>query len=158
MLSSSPPTTQVLTAAAHAAYRVELTKLIQQRKEVVERLKTAREMGDLSENGAYKYAKFELGNTSRRLREVRHILASAVIWRGPTARDQADFGAQVILENDQEHLEYLLVGPLEANPAQNKISLQSPLGSALQGKKVGQDIVVYTPRGQKKYTLLAISY
>lgn len=158
MLPNSLLSPVLLTAGTYSALQAEFKKLQQQRKEVVERLKTAREMGDLSENGAYKYAKFELGNTNRRLREVRQLLDAAVVWTGPTQTDVADFGATVTLKNDLETLKFMLVGPYEADPKQHRLSLKSPIGSAVAGKKVGAIIEVITPRETKTYTLLEISY
>lgn len=144
------------TASAYAQNQAELTRLTKLRREVVERLKTAREMGDLSENGAYTYAKFELGTIGRRLRYLKHILANGYVAKVSSQANVANFGRMVTLKNATRELTFLLVSEHEANPTQHKFSLQSPIGQATQGKRAGEEIEVTTPAGKVKYTVINV--
>jgi transcription elongation factor GreA len=148
-----------LTTQALAKYKKEFADLTIERKEVVKRLSTAREMGDLSENGAYKYAKIELGNVSRRLRELSHILKYAVIIKPSGRTDLISLGSQVSVLNAQTHkkMEFMLVGAYEADPQNNKISIESPLGLALMNRKVGEQVKVTAPAGTIIYSIEKIA-
>lgn len=153
--SQSPPTIP-LTAQALADNKAELQRLLQLRKEVIVRLQTAREMGDLSENGAYTAAKFELGNIGRQLRAVRHILDNGYVHQAKTADDVADFGRVVTVKSNDRELTFTLVSEYESNPADQKLSLSSPIGKAVMGKKVGDTVEVRAPAGSSTYTVAKI--
>lgn len=144
------------TAGEYKKMQDRLAFLTSLRVEVVERLRVAREMGDLSENGAYRYAKFELGNIGRETRKLNYLLEN-----GAVAEKRSDgtigFGTRVTLQQGKVVSEYLLVSEHESNPAQDKLSLQSPLGLALQHKKIGDLVTVQTPRGETQYLLVSIS-
>lgn len=134
---------------------LERDALLAERKEVMIRLQTAREMGDLSENGAYKYAKFELGNIGRRLRELNHLIENGYV---PTQNNTQEiaFGSKVTLKNDQQQITYQLVSEHESNPRIGKLSLKSPIGVQLMGKKTGDQITITTPRGDVSYAITKI--
>lgn len=145
------PLTKAAFEEAQSKYET-LTKL---RSEVMERLKIAREMGDLSENGAYKYAKFELGDIGRQLRKIKHLLDNGYILDIKTS-EHIDFGSRVSISHNNIIEEYLLVTQHESNPLQNKLSIESPIGEALIGKKAGEIVVVETPSGSVTYTIVAV--
>ncbi len=138
------------------------TALYRLKDEVMERLKAAREMGDLSENGAYQYAKFELGNIRRELRRLNHLLEHGQVATIQDHYESIEFGSTFTLENtslpDGENREktYMLVSEHESDPMKNKLSDSSPIGKAVVHKKVGDTVTVITPRGEQTYTVTAI--
>lgn len=141
-----------ITQQAFDEKEVELSRLTNLRAEVIERLKVAREMGDLSENGAYHAAKFELGSVGRQLRYVKHVLNNAYV---PIVTDThtATFGRTITLNNNGKKLTFLLVSQHESDVTANKLSMESPIGKAILGKKVGDEVLVTTPRGEVKYVI-----
>lgn len=154
--SQSPPTIP-LTAQALAGNEAELQRLLQLRKEVIIRLQTAREMGDLSENGAYTAAKFELGTIGRQLRAVHHILDNGYVPATNANADVANFGHVITLKNAERKLTFTLVSEYESNPAAQKLSLASPIGKAVLGKKVGDEVHVSAPTGVSTYQVIKIT-
>lgn len=149
--------TIVFTQTGVDALKKEQEELKKQRKDAVADLKKAREMGDLSENGYYKAAKFKLGAIDRRIRMVTHLLRSA---RVPhiIAKDTIDIGAIVTLDDGKEKKQYVLVGGYESNPAEGKLSIISPMGKALIGRKSNDVVYLTTPTGEKKVTITSFSY
>lgn len=134
----------------------ERDTLLTERKAVMIRLQTAREMGDLSENGAYKYAKFELANIGRRLRELNHLIENGYIEE-KKGGDEIGFGSIVTLDDGQKQIAYQLVSEHESNPRENKLSLKSPIGLSLIDKKISDQIEVNTPRGKIVYRIVSIT-
>ncbi len=129
-------------------------------KEVAELIKEARSFGDLSENSEYDEAKNEQGKVFSRMAEIENILAHVeLITDDMFKKDEVSHGAKVVLLdkefNDEET--YYLVGSQEANPAEMKISDESPLGKALLGKKVGECVDVAAPVGTITYEIISIS-
>lgn len=114
-------------------------------------------MGDLSENGAYTAAKFELGTIGRQLRAVRHILDNGYIHETKTAAGVADFGRVITLKSNDRTLTFTLVSEYESNPAEQKLSLNSPIGQAVRGKKVGDTVEVLAPTGITTYKILKVT-
>lgn len=136
-----------LTAAFFAELKTKQAKLAQEKKELLVRLKDAREMGDLSENGAYKYAKIELGSVGKQLQQLAFLLQHgyvAEIFKS----DVVGFGSTVTLESDDKTVEYRILSEYEADVAKGSISLKSPLGSLLIGKKIGETVTL--DLGKKK--------
>lgn len=137
---------------------LEDLKLVR-RKEVAQKIKEAREQGDLSENAEYDAAKDEQRDIEARIEEVEKILKNAEV----VDEDEVDLGKISVgckvkvkdLEFDDE-LEFRLVGSTEANSLDNKISNESPVGQALIGGKVGDVVEVETPAGVMKYEILDI--
>lgn len=157
MAIPKPIPTIPFTKDAFEKLETEYQRLQKERIEIMERLKIAREMGDLSENGAYKYAKFELGNVSRELRRIKHLLDNGFINNThSTGSNTIEFGTTVTLTQDSNTLTFLLVSAHESDLTQNKLSLESPLGKALIGKTVGDRIFVQAPAGTLEYTILTI--
>jgi transcription elongation factor GreA len=138
------------------AKKTELARLISLRKEVVKRLTTAREMGDLSENSGYKGAKHELGNIGRQMREINYILKHAyvpVIDEKPIAGFGKTITLQSVSTQPTKTLTFTLVGEYEVDVTENKYSLQSPIGTAVMGKTVGDTVELVSPKGTTVYKL-----
>ena len=129
------------------------------RKEVSQKIKEAREQGDLSENAAYDAAKDEQRDIEARIEELEKILKNAeVVVEEEADLDKVSIGCSVkILDCEfEEELEYKIVGSTEANSLKGKISNESPVGKALLGKKVGDTVTVETPAGEFSYKVLSI--
>lgn len=133
----------------------EYKELILKRKDAVSTLKRAREMGDLSENGLYKAAKFELGNIDRTLRRLTHFINKGVIASKP--KGKIGIGSKITLLEKRDKKEFSIVGDFEANPSENKISHISPLGKGLLNKKAGETVEIKTPGGKRTYEVVKIS-
>ncbi len=144
-----------LTKQALRQFQKQLSKLKNERVEVMARLKTAREMGDLSENGAYKYAKFELSSIGRQMRELQHILDQAVVTT-KQINGQVGFGSVVELERNGVRTTYQMVSGYESDLSQHRLSIESPLGQALLNRRVGKKVIVNAPVGQLEYTIVSI--
>lgn len=150
-----PTPTIPFTQQAFQKLRNDYQLYQKEKKEIMERLQTAREMGDLSENGAYKYAKFELGRVSRQLRELKHLLDNGYITTTKT-QGVVDFGSTVTVQHDSQKMTFLIVSAHESDLTQHKLSMDSPLGQALMGKSVGDTMTVKAPAGNMSYTIMAI--
>jgi transcription elongation GreA/GreB family factor len=144
------------TASAYQELKDKWQRLTTEREEVKKRLAIAREQGDLSENGAYKYAKIELGDIGRELRRLRHLLDQGYVSDRTAQVGVIGFGATITLQLGAKTRPYLLVSQHESNPAAGKLSLESPLGQALLGKKVGEIVTVQAPAGETRYTIVAV--
>ena len=150
----------ILTSAGLKKLEDELDELIVvKRKEVAQKIKEAREQGDLSENAEYDAAKDEQRDIEARIEEIEKILKNAEI----VDEDEVDLGSinigcQVkILDLEfEEELIYKIVGSTEANSLKGKISNESPVGRALLGKKVGDLVTVETQVGTIEYRVLEI--
>jgi transcription elongation factor GreA len=132
----------------------------ERRRQVAERIKVAREFGDISENAEYDDAKNEQAMLEARISKLSEQLAAArVIEKREIAKDVVSVGAKVRLRDVEakQTFEYHIVGSAEANPAELKLSNESPVGKAIIGKKKGETVEVVTPRGAKlKYKILEI--
>ena len=130
------------------------------RREVAERIKEAREFGDISENSEYDDAKNEQAMLEHRIALLEErLLAARVISKGEVSKDTVSVGSRVRLRDvdAKETVEYHIVGSAEANPSENKLSNESPVGKAILGKKKGETVEVQTPRGKAlKYKILDI--
>lgn len=133
--------------------REDVARLECEHDEVVQRLNTARQEGDLSENGAYKYAKFELGRIRRELGRLKHLLKTGYIARLGAIDGTVRFGCRVTIADAHTTREYLIVSHYESDPAQGKLSMESPLGAALMGKHAGDVVQIETPRGPQSYKI-----
>ena len=137
---------------------LEYLKVVR-RKEVSQKIKEAREQGDLSENAEYDAAKDEQRDIEARLEEVEKILKNAeVVVEDEVDIDKISIGCKVkILDCEyDEELVYKIVGSTEANSLKGKISNESPVGKQLLGKKVGDEVVVETEMGELRYKVLEI--
>ncbi len=150
----------ILTYAGLKKYEEELQDLkVNRRKEVAQKIKEAREQGDLSENAEYDAAKDEQRDIEARIEELEKLLKNAeVVVEDEVELDKISIGCQVKvydMEFDEE-IEFRLVGSTEANSLQNKISNESPVGHALIGRKVGDVVDVETQAGVIQYKVLDI--
>lgn len=136
----------------------ELKELIDvKRPEIAKRIKTARDNGDISENAEYDAARQEQAFIEGRISELEEIVKTAKVSEAkPNAKGEVFVGAKVTVHIDGDKEIFYIVGAPEANPMQKKISHESPLGSALLGKKVGDTIQVEAPVGKLSYKILSI--
>ena len=147
-----------LTKEGLANLKSELKALVEvKRPEIAKRIKEAREMGDISENSEYDAARQEQSFVEGRIEELEEIIKTAKTSE-PKKKDSVDVGCKVTVHIDGSDESFNIVGALEANPLEKKISHESPLGSALVGKKVGDKIEVEAPVGKLIYTVLKIEY
>ena len=150
----------ILTYAGLKALEDELENLrVVKRKEVAEKIKEAREQGDLSENAEYDAAKDEQRDIEARIDELEKILKNVeVVVEEEVDLEKINVGCTVLVHDDEydEEIEFKIVGSTEANSLQGKISNESPVGQALMGKKVGDVVDVETPAGNIRYTVLKI--
>lgn len=144
------------TKAGFDTLKVRQTELLAKREIVLVSLQRAREMGDLSENGAYTAARFELGNVDRELRRLEYHLNYGVI-KVPENTGKVGFGNKVTVELDGKVYDYVLVGTQESDPKKAMISLESPIGIALLGKKVGDKALVVMSDRQIEYSVKKIT-
>ncbi len=126
-----------LTPKGYKSLKTDKQKLEKKREQVLVRLQTAREMGDLSENAAYHAAKFELGNIDRRLSKLNELIRFGKPTK-PHDNKSIQFGHTVDLKSEGEKVNFTLVSSHESNPSENKLSIDSPLGKELLGKKPGE--------------------
>ena len=130
------------------------------RKEVSEQIKTARGLGDLSENSEYDEAREEQAKVEARISELENMLENVeVISEHELTTDAVNVGSKVRVldEKNNEEIEYTVVGSSEANALKRKISDQSPIGNALMGAKVDDVVTAYTPGGELKFKIIEIS-
>jgi len=150
----------VLTKEGYNALKKEIEDLsTRRRREVAERIKTAREFGDIAENAEYDAAKNEQAMLEARIAKLEERLASArVIEKRDISKDVVSVGSTVRLRDvdARQTVEYRIVGSAEANPAELKLSNESPVGKAIMGHKKGETVEVTTPRGSLKYKILEI--
>lgn len=144
------------TQEGYDKLKAEFDELTTRRPRVLVELQRAREMGDLSENGAYKAARFELSDLDRRLRRVTYLLRVAKVTESKKT-GVVDFGSTVTIKNDVTELTFMVVGEHEADPKQKKLSTKSPFGKAVMGKAVGDTVVVEAPAGQQKFQIKNVS-
>ncbi len=139
--------------------RSELNDLnVVRRPEIAQRIKDAREMGDISENSEYDSAKQEQSYIEGRIAELEEVIKTAKVTEGNGNKELVGIGCRVTVHIDNTVETFHIVGAPEANPLQMKISHESPLGSALVGKKLGDKIEVDAPVGKLIYTIQKIEY
>lgn len=134
----------------------ELELLKGKRSEAAEKVAEARDFGDLKENAEYDVARQEQGLIETRIAEIEDILVNAKIIR-KSSTSEVSLGSKVELKTDSKQVFYTVVGPVEADPLEGKISNQSPIGEALIGKKIGEDVTVTTPKGSIVYKIASIN-
>lgn len=127
-----------LTAEGKAELEQELKDLIAQRPVIAERLATARAFGDLSENQEYSDARSEQKTVENRIAEIENTLKNATVIKARKS-DKVNIGSTVEITMSGKKFTYAIVGPVEANPLEGKISHESPIGKELLGRKVGEE-------------------
>ena len=152
------PEPTYLTAEGEAKLKAELIELKgPRREELAMRLRSAIQMGDLSENADYHKAKEDQGFLEGRIQEIEYILRNAIIIEKNTSKDAVSVGSHVtIQESDFPSETYHVVGAKEADPRNGKISNESPIGRAVMDHKVGETVQVETPAGKIKIKILKI--
>lgn len=143
-----------ITADGKAELEAELAELKERRVEIAEKIAAARDYGDLSENAEYDAAREEQGVVESRVIEIEDILQNFELIQ-PKAGDKVHVGSTVDLKNGKK-VTYRVVGPVEADPLEGKISNESPIGAALMGKKTGDKVTIKTPKGEVTYSIEAV--
>lgn len=147
-----------LTKEGVEELKIELKELLALRAPIAERIKTAREFGDLSENAEYSSARQEQERVEGRIAEIEHILQNVDIITKPRGDSKVQLGSTVKLKSDEgKTKEFQVVGTVEADPLNGKISDESPIGKALIGKKEGEDVEIKTPAETANYKIVDIS-
>jgi transcription elongation factor GreA len=150
----------ILTPQGYKKLKEEIEHLsVEKRHEVAERIRTAREFGDIAENAEYDDAKNEQALLEHRIALLEERLRSAkVITKRDISTDVVSVGSHVRLRDvaAKKTFEYHIVGSAEADPASNRLSNESPVGKALIGKKKGETVEVAAPRGSRKFKILEI--
>ena len=150
----------ILTAEGYAKLKQEIEYLqTEKRREVAERIRVAREFGDIAENAEYDDAKNEQAMLEHRIATLEERLRAArVIEANEITADVVSIGSHVRLKDvdANQTIEYHIVGSAEANPAEHRLSNESPVGKAIMGRKKGETVEVATPRGSLKYKILEI--
>jgi transcription elongation factor GreA len=149
-----------LTRDGRAKLEAELELLTTvERKGVAERIAAAKELGDISESGEYEDAKKSQALLEGRIREIKSLLSRAeMIDEDHVGNGEVRVGSQVTVrfEDDGEEETWTIVGSAEANPRQGRISNESPIGSAMLGKRARHKVTVQTPSGVMKLTILKV--
>jgi transcription elongation factor GreA len=150
----------ILTPEGYEKLKQEIEFLSNdKRREVADRIRTAREFGDIAENAEYDDAKNEQALLEHRIATLEERLRNArVISKKDVAKDVVSIGSKVKLRDidAKQTFEYRIVGSAEANPAENKLSNESPVGKAIMGRKKGETVEVAAPRGKLKFKIMDI--
>ena len=145
-----------ITTEGKKELEAELEQLKSRRGAIAEKIAEARDYGDLSENAEYDAAREEQGLVESRIAEIEDIVQNAEIIKA-SRKSTIGLGSKVELKNGSQTINYHMVGPVEANPIEGKISNESPIGIALAGKKVGDTATVTTPKGEITYEIINVA-
>jgi transcription elongation factor GreA len=150
----------ILTPEGYEKLKHEIEHLSnEKRREVADRIRVAREFGDINENAEYDDAKNEQALLEHRIATLEERLRNArVIEKKEISKDVVSVGSKVKLRDvdAKQTVEYHIVGSAEANPTENKLSNESPVGKAIIGHKKGETVEVAAPRGSLKFKILEI--
>jgi transcription elongation factor GreA len=150
----------VLSREGHERLTAELAELrTVARPQIIARVKAARELGDLKENGDYEYARKEQSFIEGRIQALEQLLRTGTVLDDDAPAEDADkvhLGSTVEVEHDGERLKYVIVNTAEANPAVGRLSNSSPVGRALMGASAGDNVVVQSPGGAVGYKVIAV--
>lgn len=148
---------QYVTKERLEEFKAELEQLKSaKRQEVANRLKQAKEYGDLSENSEYAEAREEQANVETRISELEDLLKNAVLITMSEGGETVQVGSTIIVKKGDKSFTYTIVGSYEAKPEEGKISDESPLGKAFLKKKAGDSVSVNTPAGAMAYEIVKI--
>ena len=134
----------------------ELAELKGRRGDIADKIAAARDFGDLSENAEYDAAREEQGLVETRIAEIEDILQNAELIQ-VSGSSHVVLGNTVTLQSAEKTVSYTVVGPVEADPLEGKISNESPIGQVLIGKVVGDEVVISTPKGEVSYIIADIA-
>ena len=137
--------------------KAELDNLVAKRPDIAEAIRSARELGDLTENAEYQSARAEQERHEARISELENILLNVEIIKKPRGDSKVQLGSTVKLKGDSKAKQFQVVGTVEADPLNGKISDESPIGQALIGKKVGESVEIVTPAETATYKITDIS-
>lgn len=126
------------------------------RRDIAERLKAAKDLGDLSENSDYQEARDEQMRLEQRISQLEDILRSSAIIHKTGGATLVRLGSRVKVKRDGKTSEYTIVGSNESNPVEGLVSNESPIGKALLGKKTGDVVTLKIPKGEAKVSILSI--
>lgn len=146
-----------LTQSGVDEMQVEHDHAVGRRTEIAEAIRSARELGDLAENSEYQSARADQERNESRISELNNILQSVEIIEKPKNGSKVQLGSKVTLKGAKSNKEFQVVGTVEADPLEGKISDESPIGKALLGKKVGDTVEIKTPAETVNYELIAIN-
>ena len=149
----------VITREGFEEMQRELNEIVTtKRPAVVDRIREARQLGDLSENFDYEDAKRSQAMLEARVKELKAILAHASVVDCTSNDGSVGVGSKVVVKDMEEGFEdqYLIVGPAESSPADGKISQESCVGSALMGQKEGDIVLVQAPGGVIRYQIVSV--
>jgi transcription elongation factor GreA len=146
-----------LTAKGVDELKKEFELLVSERSTVSERIKLAREFGDLSENAEYSSARQDQERAESRISEIDHILKNVTIIKSPSGKNKVELGNTVVLSGNKVDKTFTVVGSVEADPLNGLISDESPIGKALLGKKLGDDVEIVLPSETVQYKISLIS-
>ena len=144
-----------ITESGQRELERELEELKSRRGEIADKIAAARDFGDLSENAEYDAAREAQGLLETRITEIETILQNASIIQTGNSSTVV-LGSTVELEANGKTVVYTVVGPVEADPLEGKVSNESPIGQALMGKAVGDTVTINTPKGELAYTVVAL--
>lgn len=145
-----------LTQSGVNELQSEHDHLVAKRGDIAESIRSARELGDLAENSEYQTARAEQERNEARINELNNILQNVEIIEKPKNGNKVQLGSKVTLKGPKGNKEFQVVGTVEADPLEGKISDESPIGKALIGKKVGDHVEIKTPAETTTYELVAI--
>lgn len=147
-----------LTQSGIDELKAELIALIAKRTDIADAIKTAREQGDLSENAEYQSARLDQEKNEARIEEVEHILQNVEVIKKPSGKSKVQLGSTVSLKSaGGKTKQFQVVGTVEADPLNGKISDESPIGKALLGKNEGDSVEIVTPAETTTYKIADIS-
>jgi transcription elongation factor GreA len=142
------------------ALKAEIQRLEEvERPAIADRIRTAREWGDLKENAEYHSAKNDQSFLETRILRLNQRLRAANVVDGPATAGEVGFGSEVRVRDEEsgKELTWRLVGATEADLSAGRLSMESPVAQALAGHREGDDVAVETPRGERRYTILGVS-
>ncbi|MBI4355310.1 MAG: transcription elongation factor GreA [Candidatus Omnitrophica bacterium] len=148
-----------LSKAGYAQLQAELEQLTKAKRELSVEIGRARELGDLRENAEYHAAREKLAHVLRRMQEIHVKLTDVTFIEDVPVKDgEVRIGARVKIQDEQtkEIESYTLVGPDEADPANGKLSVASPIGKALLGRKSQERVTIQLPRGPRTVTIVSL--
>ncbi|MBA3299890.1 MAG: transcription elongation factor GreA [Thermoleophilaceae bacterium] len=150
-----------MTAAAHQRLRADIASLEKEgRREIADRIGTAREWGDLKENAEYHAAKEEAAMLEVKIARMRHLLRSAEIVEAAEGEQPAGMGSTVTYRDERtgKEMSFTLVSGVEGKPAGGFLSIDSPVGRALAGSRVGDSRTIETPSGTRTVCIVAVEH
>lgn len=147
---------QIISQEGYEKLEKELKECINKRHEIANRIEVAKELGDLSENAEYAEAKETQAFNEGKIAELSAFLKNLTVVKHQGDKNQISIGSKITVISNDKKRDFIIVSFNEANPAEGKISNESPLGIAFVGRKKGDEILVNTPRGEVKYKIISI--